>query len=47
MNSYCEPELDYELKEVPVTSQSSREAEIEVIEQDQLPDPHELRNGSK
>lgn len=48
MNNYCEPELDYELKEVPVTSQSSRQVEeIEVIEQDHdQPDPHELRNGS-
>ena len=39
MNSYCEQELDYELKEVPVRSHSRQDD----VEHEQLPDPHELR----
>ena len=42
MNNYCEQELDYELKEVPVSSRS-REDDVEQIH---VPDPHELRLGS-
>jgi len=43
MNNYCEQELDYELKEVPVSSRS-REDDVEQIH---VPDPHELSAEQK
>ena len=45
MNNYGD-ELDYELKEVPVTSIIQQSRQDEMIEQieEQMPDPHELRH---
>ena len=46
MNNYGD-ELDYELKEVPVTSiiQQSRQDEMMEQMEEPMPDPHELRHG--